>query len=86
MLTHHAMACKVASRLAHDNVTNLTDDIASQQANDPDIGPVYTAMMDSSHEPAWENFTAYSETTKAYLAQWSLLVMKNEVLYRRWID
>jgi hypothetical protein len=80
------MACRVASRQAHDEVAHLTDDIASQQARDHDIGPVYAAMLASTQEPDWNDFTACNETTKAYLAQWSLLLMKNNILYRRWID
>ena len=45
-VTPRALACKLASRQNQD-ITQLTDDIASQQANDPDIGPVYMAMLDS---------------------------------------
>jgi transposase InsO family protein len=65
-----------------------TDDesIATLQINDPDIAPIYTAFKNSPHAPDNSQYLTCSETTKAYLTQWPLLQMVNDVLYRQWID
>jgi hypothetical protein len=72
-------------RQRHHNSAQLPDDIAKLQAEDPDIAPIYAAMQQSVQQPEMEDFTGSSDVTKTYLAQWPMLTMNNNVLYRRWI-
>jgi hypothetical protein len=60
--------------------------MSSLQKEDSDIKPIYEAMKQSNEAPDWSSFTCYSEATMNLLAQWPLLTMVKDVIYRRWID
>jgi transposase InsO family protein len=58
--------------------------ISGEQRDDPDIGPIYTALQDGSGKPAWETMLPMSQDTKVYWTQWDSLVLLDAVLYRRY--
>ena len=68
------------------SVTSNLSDMVKAQLQDPDIKPVYDAMMNSTDAPDWTSLTHHSEDTLNLFAQWPLLTMQNNVLYRRWIN
>jgi transposase InsO family protein len=80
-------ACSVKQQAIED----IDEDLANQplavlQKNDPDIAPVFMAMLHSESAPSPDAYTAASDITKAYFAQWNLLTIKDDVIYRKWID
>ena len=61
-------------------------DWAKEQASDPDIGPIYHAMKQSTQKPANTAFITYSKQTKNLLEQWQSLTMQEDKLYRKWMN
>jgi len=61
------------------------DDFVRQaQENVSEIGPVYEACQ-SGQQPTAAQISHFSGPTKYLFQQWNSLVMKSNVLYRRWI-
>ena len=41
-------------------------------------------MNNRNYRPDWSSVSSNSEVTKIYWAQWDSLVLKNDILYRKW--
>ena len=61
-------------------------DIKWHQQKDPDLQPVRQAIHQSMNMPDWTEFHHCSEETKNLVAQWPLLTLQNDILYRKYID
>ena len=61
-------------------------DVVAEQQKDPDIAPVYQAVCNAEPMPEAAEMSKHSEDTKNLMAQWPLLTVSNDVLYRRWVD
>jgi len=57
--------------------------IAKAQSEDPDISPLYAALIEGQ-KPAWEGLLSASQATKAYWSQWELLTVDKGVVYRQY--
>ena len=72
--------------ISSGNDSNRLDiDWAMEQENDPDIGPIYKALRNSSEPPSRSSIMLYSGITKQFYNMWPMLVLENNILFRRWI-
>ena len=60
-------------------------DIISEQANDRKVATVIAWKMASDIRPTWESVSHLDADYKAYWSQWNRLVIKDSILYRRWL-
>ena len=69
-----------------DELTNVASmqEIIDAQKGDSNIGPIIRWMMEGNGRPEWTSVSACSEVSKIYWAQWDSLVMKQDILYRKW--
>ena len=60
-------------------------ELAEYQDADPDIRPVRQWIKENPDKrPDWDELSGYSAATKSYMADWDRLILKDDVLYRRW--
>jgi hypothetical protein len=45
-------------------------DIAQEQANDPDIGPIYSLLAANNERPHWDIIAFMSDASKTLWRQW----------------
>ena len=84
---------RVTTRSQSKPKTNITQwleaktpaDIISEQANDRKVATVIAWKMASDNRPAWESVSHLDADYKAYWSQWNRLVIKDSILYRRWL-
>ena len=62
-----------------------TDDILREQSQDSKISTVLRWKNASAERPKWELVSHLDADRKTYWSQWNRLVVKNGILYRRWI-
>ena len=62
-----------------------TDDILREQTQDSKISTVLSWKNASAERPKWELVSHLDADCKTYWSQWNRLVVKNGILYRRWI-
>ena len=60
--------------------------IRREQQADPDIGWVVTQLRMSTETPSYELVRPLSGTIKTLVAQWPQLQLRNDVLYRAWLN
>ena len=58
--------------------------IREAQLCDPCLGAVIRLKEQGPERPAWETISMEGPTFKKYWAQWSLLVVRDGVLFRKW--
>jgi hypothetical protein len=75
-----------SSKPPTQNGDTYDNDIAMSQQLDPDIGPLYSAMVNNEDTDNWPKHSHCGEVAKAYLTQQPLMVMHNKIIYRKWID
>ena len=61
------------------------DDILREQTQDFKISTVLSWKNASAEQPKWELVSHLDADCKTYWSQWNRLVVKNGMLYRRWI-
>ena len=59
-------------------------DLRKAQLEDPCLDSIIRLKEKNKERPPWERVSLESPTFKRYWAQWSMLVMKDGVLYRNW--
>ena len=60
-----------------------SEEIREAQLCDPCLGAVISLKEQGPEQPAWETISMESPTLKGYWAQWSLLVVRDGVLFRK---
>jgi len=60
------------------------EEIREAQLRDPCLGAVIRLKEQGPERPAWETISMEGPTFKKYGAQWSLLVVRDGVLFRKW--
>ena len=58
---------------------------STDQREDPVIGPLYKWVQENKR-PSGEEITPFWARTKAYWAQWKTLEMRDNILYRKWVE
>ena len=58
---------------------------STAQREDPVIGPVYKWVQEN-RRPSGEEIAPLGARTKAYWAQWKTLEMRENILYRKWVE
>ena len=81
-----AASTATAEAAEFDELTNVASmqGIIDAQKGDSKNGPIIRWMMEGNGRPQWTSVSACSEVTKIYWAQWDSLVMKQDILYRKW--
>jgi len=59
---------------------------AEAQRADPDIAPIINLLQSSDDKPPWNDVAGCSEAVKILWNQWERLVLREEVLYRKYYD
>ena len=62
-----------------------TDDIIREQGQDSKISTVLRWKNASVDRPKWEDVSHLDTDCKTYWSQWNRLVVRNGILYRRWV-
>ena len=62
-----------------------TDDILREQSQDSKISTVLCWKNASAERPKWELVSHLDADCKTYWSEWNRLVVKNGILFRRWI-
>ena len=62
-----------------------TDDIIREQNQDPKISTVIGWKSASTERPNWERVSHFDPDHKSYWSPWNRLIVKDDILYRRWI-
>ena len=65
-------------------LTLSNDETREAQLRDPWLGAVIRLTEQSAERPAWETISMESPTFKRYWAQWSVLVVRDGALFRKW--
>lgn len=65
-------------------VTLFNGEIREAQLRDPSLGAVIGLKEQSAERPLWETISGESPTFKCYWAQWSMLAVRDGVLFRKW--
>ena len=65
--------------------TKSADGIKFEQNRDPKISTVITWKNEASERPVWERVSHLDTDYKSYWTQWNRLVIKDGILYRKWI-
>ena len=60
------------------------EELHGMQEDDPVIGRVSTWIKDEVGKPDRETLLGYDEYTRALCAQWTYLIVRNGILYRKW--
>ena len=60
------------------------EEMAAAQRADPDVGPLYRAIVDDKVRPSWNRISGESPAAKAYMAEWKRIEVHNNIIYRRW--
>ena len=65
--------------------------LAAQQAADPELATIYSWKMvalQAGHDdaPAWSDVEDQDAATKEYWTRWSLLTLRDGVLFRKWVS
>ena len=83
-----AIRVRVADSSVPRDCTKVWSDteIATAQKGCDEIGPFYKLLSEKGDQLAWEDVAQADLLTKAYFAQRQLLVIQDEVLYRRWMS
>lgn len=63
-----------------------TDDIKNEQGKDRKISVVVGWKTDSDERPSWEQVSHLDVDYKTYWSQWNRLLVKDDILYRRWVS
>ena len=58
---------------------------STAQREDPVIGPVYE-WVHKNKRPSGEEVSPFGAQTKVYWAQWKTLEMRDNILYRKWVE
>ena len=58
-------------------------DICEAQEKDPYIG-IVKAMIETDQRPKWVQIAHQNSVVKAYWSQWDRLVLRDDILYRKW--
>jgi hypothetical protein len=92
----HCTACRPELESVECNHIRLSDpgitgdglwtkeSLKEAQQKDEEIGPVYSAMEQSSEQPAAKDIMLWSRGSKILWRQWVRLQLKEGILYRRW--
>ena len=67
-------------------VTLSKTEIRETQLRDPCVGAIITLKEESAECPLWETISRESPLLKCYWAQWSMLPVRDGVLFRKWED
>ena len=59
-------------------------EIREAQLRDPCLGTVIRLKEQSAERPPWETISSESPTFKCYWGQWSMLAVRDGVLFRKW--
>ena len=62
-----------------------TDDIINEQHGDRKISAIMAWKAESNERPNWERVSHLDADYKTYWSQWNRLILKDGILYRRWI-
>ena len=62
-----------------------TEDIVNEQAGDIRISTVIAWKTASNVRPIWESVSHLDKHYKSYWSQWNRLLIKDNILYRKWI-
>ena len=62
-----------------------TDDIVNEQARDTRVSTVIAWKTASNVRPVWESVSHLDNHYKSYWSQWNRLLIKDNILYRKWI-
>ena len=65
---------------------NSADDIISEQGKDRKISVVIGWKAESNERPNWEHVSHLDADYKTYWSQWNRLIVKDSILYRRWVN
>ena len=84
--SHMTASPNETSTTGYSSPEHLTVDWPTAQANDPDIGPIYKAMKSSNLPPRKEEMDACSGATKHLLNISPMLILRDNILYRRFVD
>jgi hypothetical protein len=79
-------AINQSNTVEDDNSLFSPFNIAKEQQADPEIAPIYFALLDSPVVPPWTDMLQQGATTKVYWTMWQRLLIQNGILYRRWAD
>ena len=73
--------------LPTDELPSWTDcEIKGEQETDPDLGPVYAALVLGRTCPEWDEIAGMSGTSKALFQQWTRLHIVDGVMYRQFVS
>ena len=61
-----------------------TEEMATAQNEDADIGPIYRAKITGAERPTYQDISGGSPALKVYWSKWNRLEIRNTLLYRRW--
>jgi hypothetical protein len=62
------------------------DSLARAQQEDNEIGLIYSLRQRFDERPPWKMVQAESEAVKAYWTQWSSLIFRDNVLYKKFLN
>lgn len=88
-IAYGSMTSVPSKPTAHINMLSLKPmwtetEMAQEQREDDDIRPIYLAKKNGWEKPKWNEISGESLALKALRNEWARLVMKGELLFRRW--
>jgi hypothetical protein len=81
----HTTQEESTSPVEMDNDNWSSTELAQAQASDPSFGHIYMLRMESEQRPPLEQVLTDSDEAKAYWNEWNFLVLRENVLYRRFV-